>query len=190
MANFLVKPNYKSLIAIITLLLLFITSLYYWFYLKSPSIATAFQEQSLKLNYHAFKSSLKNAHLYYQVKNNPNCLIDCYVRNNIGLDFNKAGYPISTRFINGGNNVTKNYFVPDLNDQDCALLWKFLMGPLHNSINSKRGDYLANWDTNKKICVYKTIKVLKHEITYDSSKGVVKLIEKKPTNTGITEDLY
>jgi len=183
MASSLTASNSKGSLLILSLLILFACLFYDWLYLQKPSVADTFETHAFKLNFYSFKNSIQHAHLYYQIKSAHNCLVDCYKKDGVGLDFNRFGYPISTRF---SNTQTLSQTLPQnfdndslLTDQDCSQVWQFLMGPLHDSTNNKNARYLAFSNKHEAVCVFKSTRNSHQLITYDTIDGEVKIISLK-----------
>jgi len=157
--------------------MIFLGLIYYKLNIRTPSIINHFEEETFRSNYQAFKNSIRYANLIFQTKGNQDCEVDCWIKGNVGLDYGKSGYPISTQF------TTKNFFLnpsgykDDLNGKDCAKIWSFLMGPMHQTINTEEGSYQSNYDKVSSFCIYTDKKVADFSILYDSKTGTIDLLE-------------
>ncbi len=158
------------------LLLLFGGIFYYRLYIRNPSIMGHFEQQTFQSNYRVFKNAILHAHLHFQTHKTRGCKIDCWIKGSVGLDFNSFGYPISTRY--SQQNLPFDPLISDMtnNNQDCAQIWQFLMGPLHHTINTQKSDYRATFHHPSKSCVYRSVKLSNSSIIYKSQQGKVQLL--------------
>jgi len=156
--------------------------IFYKLYGGSPSIISRFEENTFRSNYQVFKKAIRHSHLHFQTQKGLSCDVDCWIKGSVGLDYGISGYPISTRF-----TIENIYFNPydyqdNLNDTDCAFVWTFLMGPIHQSINTKTANYQSSYDQKSSLCIYTAKKVTGLSIVYALTNGTVDLLEVVQTN--------
>ncbi len=176
MASPLTASGAKGSFLLVLLLLVFATLFYYKMAVNDPSIIDHFESKTFESNYRVFRNAIAHAHLHYQTNRNKGCDIDCWIREQTGLDFNNFGYPISTRY--SQQNSLYDPLTSNSADShsDCAQIWIFLMGPLHNSINSETDNYQATFDQVSENCLFTTLKYPDKTISYDAYNGSVRLI--------------
>lgn len=175
-ASPLTASGIKGSLLLIVLLLIFSAFFYHRLFVKKPSIIDHFEQRSFHLNFQIFKSAILHAHLYFRTHEIQGCKVDCWIKSSVGLDFNSRGYPISTRY--SPQNAAFDPLISEIssNSSDCAQIWVFLMGPLHNNINTDKGHYLARFQQPNKSCVYHFKKRPESSIIYRSDQGTVKLL--------------
>lgn len=182
MASPLTASGSKGSLLLVFLFLIFLGLIYLKLFSGSPSIISRFEEETLRSNYQVFKQTIQHAHLHFQTKKSFGCDVDCWIKGSVGLDFSSSGYPVSARFTPTNHLFNLVNFEQELSDKDCADVWSFLMGPLHQSINSDASDYLAYYDLNSSICIYTAKKVANLSIIYSFKKGYVNLKENPSFN--------
>jgi len=181
-ASPLTASGSKGSLLLVFLFLIFLGLIYLKLFSGSPSIISRFEEETLRSNYQVFKQTIQHAHLHFQTKKSFGCDVDCWIKGSVGLDFSSSGYPVSARFTPTNHLFNLVNFEQELSDKDCADVWSFLMGPLHQSINSDASDYLAYYDLNSSICIYTAKKVANLSIIYSFKKGYVNLKENPSFN--------
>ncbi len=182
MANPLTASGVKGSFLLVILLLLFSGIFYHRLYIRTPSIISHFEQETFHSNYQVFKNAILHAHLHFQINQAKGCKIDCLVRNSVGLDFNSLGYPISTRY--SLQNLPFDPLISEItsSNTDCAQIWSFLMGPLHNHINTEQSPYQALFRQLDKSCVYRSRNLPENAIIYKSNRGTVQLLAPSKDN--------
>lgn len=182
MASPLTASGVKGSLLLVVLMLILGGFFYHRLYIRNPSIIAHFEQKTFQSNYQVFKNAILHAHLYFQTNRKQNCKIDCWIKGATGLDFNSFGYPVSTRY--SQQNAPFDPFISEItsNDSDCAQVWMFLMGPLHNNINTKQGHYQAEFQQFNKSCIYRSKKLPNSSIIYRADKGSVQLWAPVTTN--------
>jgi len=182
MANPLTASGEKGSLLLVFLFLIFIGLIYYKLYIGAPAIINNFEQQTFTSNYRVFKKAILHAHLHFQIKTQQECFIDCWTRNNIGLDYGTSGYPVASRFTAKNILFSPLDYNEYLTDKDCAQVWSFLMGSIHQSINTKTSNYRANYDQNTSHCIYTDKNVTNFSIIYAATTGTVILLKIDQTN--------
>jgi len=169
MTNPLVSSGIKSAYWYIVLLGGFTASVFYWFTSGDPSRKDDLYAQAFYLNGKAFENAIYFARVKFMSGHTQTSSLDRWTVNEVGLDYNNAGYPT-------GTDVEDPYYDRPQNVENCQQIWRFVLGPLQPRLflqASDKGYWTALTDEN--ICVYRPFYYKNLEIRYDSALGSVEI---------------
>ncbi len=171
MASALTSTSSKSGYLYLILLGMVILGVVYLFAFKKPSVAKNWQQQAFNLNAAAFTNGIHLANARFLTNNSRQKRIDWWIDGGIGLDYNKAGYPI-------GTDISDSQLGAPINAENCAQIWRFVLGPLQPQIHSskvKNGYWVEL--TKDKTCIFRAFELEKMQLSYHSQTGTVTLTE-------------
>lgn len=167
MANILTATGLKNIYFYMLIILLVAVGALYLIFVREPGIRENLEGHSFFLNYSAFQNSIYLANMRFIADRSKLDRIDHWVDNDIGLDFNVYGFPIGTDITVGDQKSPRSI-------ENCAQIWRFLMGPFQPELSTKQDDKIYSTalsaDDN---CVYRSPWVKERQIIYNSTLGKV-----------------
>ena len=154
--------------------MIILVGIVYLLFLQSPNVQDNLNRHAFKLNYAAFSNGIKFANYRFilnRTNENSDNGIDQWTDGEVGLDYNKFGFPI-------GINVSDKSVQVPLTANDCLQLWQFVLGPLKPeiSLNQDKSEYWVSLN-NRGNCEYRSENVGELLVNYDSNAGKVTLID-------------
>lgn len=143
----------------------------YLFVFKKPSVAKDWQRQAFRLNAAAITNGIHLANVRFLTNNSNKIQTDWWLQGGIGLDYNSSGYPI-------GTNISDRQLQAPINSENCAQIWRFVLGPLQPQIHSSKitSGYWVEL-TDDKTCVFHAFELEKMQLSYHSQTGTITLTE-------------
>lgn len=159
-----VKSSYLYLLLSLLFAILFI---YLWF-IREPSIKENLNENAFVIDKRALENAIYLANVKFVAQNSSEKLIDVWIEQNVGLDFNEAGYPIGTM-----RNAQLNRQAVTLNG--CMEVWLFIFRNIMPIIDYPNTE--IHWAKLSKDneCVYLNENYLNKAIVYNPENGSVKI---------------
>ncbi len=184
MASLLTSTSAKSSLLYLGLFLCMILGSAYFLLLKKQSTLDNFRKQAFKLNFVAFKNGIQLANYKFVAGKQANSLLNRWVINETGLDYNELGFPIGTDLqeahfpvsINQSPQIISKPKLPE-KTENCIQIWNFVLSKLRPEISDspRSTNYWATLNHNK-TCIFRSAKVPENEIHYQANKGTVDLI--------------